>query len=145
MDTRNSIGDFLSDLTEPRKSNKRHKLIDIVTIALAAVICCADTWEEIEEFGHTKRKWFRQFLELPHGIPAHDTFARIFASTNPKEFQQTFLGWVEAAIQAVTKGIIAIDGKTLRRSSCGVSITQQFLKGKVIGSCYPPPQEYGVP
>lgn len=115
MDTGNSISDFFSDLTEPRESNKRHKLIDVITIALCAVICGADTWEEIEEFGLAKREWFESFLELPHGIPAHDTFARIFASMDPKEFQQAFLRWVES-IQSVMKGVIAIDGKTLRRS-----------------------------
>ena len=115
MDKGNSISDFFSDLTEPRDSNKRHKLIDIITIALCAVICGADTWEDIEEFGDTKKEWFERFLELPHGIPGHDTFARVFASMNPKEFQQAFLRWVEA-VQTVTKRIVAIDGKTLRRS-----------------------------
>jgi predicted transposase YbfD/YdcC len=115
MDKRNSISDFFSDLTEPRESNKRHKLIDVLTIALCAAICGADTWEEIEEFGQAKAEWFGTFLELPHGIPAHDTFARIFASMDPKEFQQAFLRWAEA-IRSATKGIIAIDGKTLRRS-----------------------------
>ena len=113
--TKNAIDDFFSDITEPRDSNKRHKLIDIITIALCAVICGADTWEDIEEFGHTKREWFERFLELPHGIPAHDTFARVFASIDPMEFQHAFLGWVKA-VQTVTKGIVAIDGKTLRRS-----------------------------
>lgn len=106
-----SIGDCFSDLTEPRDSNKRHKLIDIVTIALCAIICGADTWEDIEEFGATKREWFEHFLELPHGIPGHDTFARVFASIDPKEFQQAFLKWVGAI-----RSIVAIDGKTLRRS-----------------------------
>jgi predicted transposase YbfD/YdcC len=115
MDKGNSISDFFSDLTEPRDSNKRHKLIDIITIALCAVICGADTWEDIEEFGDTRKEWFERFLELPHGIPGHDTFARVFASMNPKEFQQAFLRWVEA-VQTVTKRIVAIDGKTLRRS-----------------------------
>jgi len=115
MDKGSSISDFFSDLTEPRDSNKRHKLIDIITIALCAVICGADTWEDIEEFGDTKKEWFERFLELPHGIPGHDTFARVFASMNPKEFQQAFLRWVEA-VQTVTKRIVAIDGKTLRRS-----------------------------
>lgn len=115
MDNGNSLNDFFSDLTEPRGSNKRHKLIDIISIALCAVISGADTWEEIEEFGHAKATWFETFLELPHSIPAHDTFARIFASMDPKEFEKAFLGWVES-IQSVTKGIIAVDGKTLRRS-----------------------------
>jgi predicted transposase YbfD/YdcC len=115
MDKGNSISDFFSNLTEPRDSNKRHKLIDIITIALCAVICGADTWEDIEEFGDARREWFGKFLELPHGIPGHDTFARVFASMNPKEFQHAFLKWVEA-IQTVTKRIVAIDGKTLRHS-----------------------------
>ena len=111
----NRIGEFFSDITEPRESNKRHKLIDIITIALCAVICGADTWDDIEEFGHTKKEWFERFLELPHGIPAHDTFARVFSSIDPKEFQQAFFRWVET-IRTVIKGIVAIDDKTLRRS-----------------------------
>ena len=112
----NSIKDFFSDLTEPRESNKRHQLLDIVTIALCAVICGADTWEEIEEFGHAKHGWFQTFLELPHGIPSPDTFARVFASMDPHEFQEAFVGWVKS-IQTVTKGqVVAIDGKTVRRS-----------------------------
>jgi predicted transposase YbfD/YdcC len=115
MNKGKSISDFFSNLTEHRESNKRHKLIDVVTIALCAVICGADTWEDMEEFGLTKREWFGQFLELPHGIPAHDTFARIFAAMNPKEFQQAFLRWVKS-IRSVMKGIVAVDGKTLRHS-----------------------------
>lgn len=115
MGTRNSISDHFSDLRDPRDSNWRHKLIDIITIALCAVICGADTWEEIEEFGLAKAEWFKTFLELPHGIPAHDTFARIFASMDPKEFQHAFLEWVKA-IQVITRGVVAIDGKTVRRS-----------------------------
>jgi predicted transposase YbfD/YdcC len=110
-----TISESFSGITEPRESNKRHKLIDIITIALCAVICGADTWEDIEEFGHTKKEWFERFLELPHGIPAHDTFARVFSSIDPKEFQQAFLSWV-GAIQRVAKGIIAVDGKTVRHS-----------------------------
>jgi predicted transposase YbfD/YdcC len=112
---KNSISDCFSEVTEPREANKRHKLIDVITIALCAVICGADTWEEIEEFGLAKIEWFESFLELPHGVPAHDTFARIFASMDPEEFQHAFLEWVKA-IQTATKGIVAIDGKTLRRS-----------------------------
>jgi len=112
----NAIRDFFSDLTEPRESNKRHQLLDIVTIALCAVICGADTWEEIEEFGRAKYEWFNTFLELPHGIPSPDTFARVFANIDPHEFQKAFVGWVKT-IQTVTKGqVVAIDGKTVRRS-----------------------------
>ena len=110
-----SISDFFSNLTDPRESNKRHKLIDVITIALCAVICGGESWEDMEEFGHTKREWFQQFLELPHGIPAHDTFARIFAAMDPKEFQQAFLRWVKS-IRSAMNGIVAVDGKTLRHS-----------------------------
>lgn len=109
------ISEFFSAITEPRESNRRHKLIDIMTIALCAVICGADSWEDIEEFGHIKKDWFERFLELPHGIPAHDTFARVFSSIDPKEFQHAFIRWVEA-VRSVTKKVIAIDGKTLRGS-----------------------------
>ena len=112
---KNSIKDCFSGLTEPRDSNKRHQLIDIITVALCAVICDADTWEEIEEFGHAKYEWFKTFLELPHGVPSPDTFARVFASLEPMEFREAFLRWVEA-IKTAVKGHIAIDGKTVRHS-----------------------------
>ncbi len=84
MDKGNSISDFFSDLTQPRDSNKRHKLIDIITIALCAVICGADTWEDIEEFGHTRKEWFERFLELPHGILGHDTLPGSLRAWTPR-------------------------------------------------------------
>jgi hypothetical protein len=111
-----SIKDFFCEVTEPRDSHKRHGLLDIITIALCAVICGADSWEDIEEFGNTKRESFETFLELPHGIPGHDTFVRVFASMDPKEFQDAFLRWVAAVQEATRNRIIAIDGKTLRQS-----------------------------
>jgi predicted transposase YbfD/YdcC len=110
-----SIRECFSGITEPRGPNKRHQLIDIITLALCAVICSADTWEEIEEFGHAKHPWFTTFLELPHGIPSSDTFARVFACIDPTEFQEAFLRWGET-IKMVTQGQIAIDGKTVRHS-----------------------------
>jgi predicted transposase YbfD/YdcC len=115
-DNGKSIQDLFSNITEPRDTNKRHKLLDIITIALCAIICGCDGWEQIEEFGKAKREWFRKFLDLPYGIPGHDTFRRVFAAINPDEFQKSFIDWMEA-IQIITEGeIIAIDGKTLRRS-----------------------------
>lgn len=111
-----SIGTHFEQLTDPRHHNKKHKLIDIMTIAICASICSADTFKQIENFGRAKVKWFEKFLELPFGIPSHDTFGRIFACIDPKEFQRCFIDWVQA-IQELLKGeIIAIDGKTLRRS-----------------------------
>ena len=111
-----SIDDHFSGITEPRDSNKRHNLLDIITISLCAVICGCDGFEQIEEFGNTKHDWFKTILELPHGIPSHDTLGRVFAAMDPVEFQEAFMSWMRA-IQSVTLGeVVAIDGKTLRRS-----------------------------
>ena len=106
-----------SSLTDNRKPNGvRHKLINIIVIAICGVICGADDWVMIEYFGNAKREWFDKFLELPHGIPSHDTFGKVFAIIDPKEFQASFLDWVHE-IAEITRGqLIAIDGKTLRRS-----------------------------
>lgn len=111
-----SIREHFSKITDPRDDNRRHLLIDIITIAVCAVICGADAWEHMEEFGKSKYDWFKQFLALPHGIPSHDTFRRVFARIDPDEFQKSFMSWVQA-MWKLTKGqVIAIDGKTLRRS-----------------------------
>ncbi len=94
----------------------RHKLIDILTIAICAVICGADSWVAIETYGCAKSEWLKTFLELPNGIPSHDTFARVFAQLNPQQFQSCFLNWMKS-IQKITEGeVVAIDGKTLRSS-----------------------------
>jgi hypothetical protein len=88
------IIDHFSDLEDPRiERNKLHKLIDILTIAICAVICNADTWEDIEEFAKSKESWFGKFLELPNGIPSHDTIRRVFLRLNPEQFQAGFLTW----------------------------------------------------
>jgi predicted transposase YbfD/YdcC len=112
-----SIGKHFANLEDPRiDRTKRHKLFDILVIAICAVICGADNWEEVELFGQSKEAWFRTFLELAHGIPSHDTFWRVFARLKPEQFQQSFVSWITSVGQ-VTKGqVIAIDGKSLRRS-----------------------------
>ena len=113
-----SIIEHFSILPDPRVHVKKneHKLIDIIVIAVCAVISGADNWTEIEEYGNAKKDWFATFLELPNGIPSHDTFNRVFSLINPDEFQRCFLGWIQAAAN-ITKGqVIALDGKTLRRS-----------------------------
>ena len=111
------IASFFADLPDPRSTRRRqHRLLDIMTIALCASICGADNWVDIALFGRAKQAWFRSFLELPHGIPSHDTFGRVFARLDPVEFQRSFVAWVQA-IAEVTKGqVLAIDGKTLRRT-----------------------------
>jgi len=112
------ILDHFSEIEDPRiERNKLHKLIDIITIAICAVICNADTWEDIEEFGKAKEAWFRKYLELPNGIPSHDTIRRVFIRLKPEQLQSSFLSWVQALRKLSPEAeLIAIDGKTARRS-----------------------------
>lgn len=113
----NSIFKHFADLTDPRIDRcKQHKLIDIITIAICAVICGADSWVDIEDFGHSKKQWLESFLELPNSIPSHDTFARVFARIDPKEFQRCFISWIRAIVEATGRQLISIDGKQSRRS-----------------------------
>jgi len=105
------------ELEDPRiERHKHHSLDDILFIAICAFICGADKWTEVVDFGLAKEKWFKKFLSLPHGIPSHDTFGRVFSLICPSEFRACFLAWVKS-ISKITEGeIVAIDGKTLRRS-----------------------------
>jgi predicted transposase YbfD/YdcC len=111
------LGVPFAELEDPREAmNQGHKFIDILVIAICAAICGADDWESVGMFGESKEKWFRSFLELPNGIPWHDTFWRVFRALDPEQFQGCFMNWM-AAIQSVTAGeVVAVDGKQLRRS-----------------------------
>jgi len=115
-----NIENYFGQIEDPRiERSKRHKLIDIISISILAVICGAEGWVDIENFGKGKTTWLHTFLELPNGIPSHDTFGRVFSLINPEEFQMSFQGWVQT-IQEFTKGqVIAIDGKQLRGSKDG--------------------------
>ncbi len=110
-----SLSKHFENLTDPRAEHSiDHLLIDMVIITICAVICGANNWVEIENYGHAKKDWLETFLELPHGIPSHDTLMRLFARLKPKQLQQCFLSWIEAVTQ-ITKGqVIAIDGKSIR-------------------------------
>ena len=114
-----TIAQHFADLKDPRvERTKLYPLMDIVLIALCAIICGAEGWEDMQEWGEARLPWLREHLgmQLPHGIPTDDTFRRVFSALDPTSFQSCFVEWVQA-IQVSTKGhVIALDGKTLRRS-----------------------------
>lgn len=113
----NSLVDCFSDLKDPRvERTKKHKLIDIIIISICGVIAGANGFETIEVFADMHQEWLKKFLELPHGIPSHDTFERVFARINPKEFQKRFSEWTKILASTFANEIIAVDGQTLRRS-----------------------------
>ena len=111
------LREHFATLADPRvERTRRHELLDIVSIALCAVICGADSWVDVESFGRAKEAWLRTFLPLPGGIPSHDTFGRVFARLDPRQFERCFLGWVQALVRHTDGEVVALDGKTLRRS-----------------------------
>ena len=111
-----SVDYYFENVQDPRHHNKVHKLIDIIIISICAVVAGADTYEQIENFGKKRKKWLQKFLELPAGIPSHDTIGRVFERINPEEFQNSFKFWIESITDLTRGQVIAIDGKTLRRS-----------------------------
>jgi predicted transposase YbfD/YdcC len=109
--------DHFRALDDPRvERTKRHRLLDVVAVAICAVVCGAETWVEVEAFGKAKEAWLRGFLALPGGIPAHDTFGRVFAALDPGQFEACFRSWVAAVARLTAGEVVALDGKTLRRS-----------------------------
>lgn len=112
-----TLAKHFASLEDPRVERTRlHALLAIITIALCAVICGAESWDDIAEFGEAKQVWFATWLDLAHGIPSHDTFNRVFAALDPGQFQACFRTWMEAVATVLPAQVIALDGKTLRRS-----------------------------
>lgn len=107
---------FFRDLPDPRARNVRHRLIDIIVIALCAVICDADGWDDFEDFAESKADWFETFLDLRHGVPSADTFRRVFSSLDPDAFEAAFTAWMHSVVQLSAGKLVAIDGKSIRRS-----------------------------
>lgn len=106
---------------DPRLNRtKEHKLIDIIAIAICAIICGAQGWTDIELFGNRKYAWLKTFLELPGGIPSHDTFGRVFSLLDPAEFQNCFVEWVRLVNEITSGQVVSIDGKQMRGSGDGV-------------------------
>src|SRR6266496_1604184 len=112
-----SLERYFGDLPDARVGGRcEHKLVDMISIAICGVLCGAEGWEDIEEFGQSKESWLRQFLELPCGIPSHDTFRRVFSLLDAKAFQERFARWVGRVFSVERGQVIAIDGKTVRGS-----------------------------
>ena len=112
-----SLENCFGDLRDPRVTGRcDHKLMDIIIIAICGVLCGADSWVAIETVGQAKADWFSEHLELEHGIPSHDTFGYVFAKIDHDEFQVRFMQWVESVFLLAKGQVIAIDGKTARRS-----------------------------
>lgn len=112
-----TLAGHLERLPDPRSvRGQRHELLDIILIAVLAVMCGADSWEDIYRFAKAQEAWLRTFLKLPHGIPSPDTINRVFLLLDTKAFGECFLAWVQAVRKKVPRDIVALDGKTLRAS-----------------------------
>ncbi len=110
------VGHF-SIVRDPRiERNKLHKLESILFIAICAVLSGAESWADMEEFGEVRKAWLSQHVDLTNGIPSHDTFGRLFSQLSPKEFEKSFLSWIQGVYRKTEGEVIAIDGKTLRGS-----------------------------
>ena len=110
--------DHFEKLSDPRVDRtKDHKLIDILVIALCAMICGADNFLSMETYGNSQSQWLKQFLDLKNGIPSHDTFARVFARIDPDEFEACFRDWVSSITELMPGDVVNLDGKTLKHST----------------------------
>ena len=117
-DTENNVSliGCMQEVPDPRAPyNQKHKFLDIIIIAITAILCGMDTWNEIEDWANSKKDWLGRFLELPGGIPSHDTINRVFQMMDPKKFHDAFFRWT-GAVAGKIEGVVAIDGKTVRRS-----------------------------
>src|SRR6266508_1893232 len=112
-----SLEECFGDIRDPRVEGRcDHCLVEILLVAVCAVLCGAESWSEVEEFGNTKVEWLKQYLRRPAGIPSHDTFSRVFRLLNADEFQRRFMRWVELHFTIAPGQVIAVDGKTARGS-----------------------------
>jgi predicted transposase YbfD/YdcC len=111
----NSIFAYFSEMEDFRIDRKKqHLLTDIITITIAATLCGSNSYDDIEDFAVVRADWFKAFLELPNGIPSHDTFNRVFANMDPVKFERCFRNWVDAVLASHKGRLISIDGKTIR-------------------------------
>src|SRR3954447_20913025 len=111
------LASCFTGLEDPRETRRcDHQLVDILAIAVCAVVACAESWEDIELYGRSKQAWLKTFLALPNGIPSHDTFRRVFMLIDPDAFEGCFARWAQSLTNKVEREVVAIDGKTVRRS-----------------------------
>ncbi len=104
-------------LSDPRiERTKKHSMTDILVLSICGFICGVDNWVDLEEFAEIRQDWFKTFLELPNGIPSHDTFGRFYAALDPVAFSRCFTSWIQSVAEVTEGEVIAVDGKTLRRS-----------------------------
>jgi predicted transposase YbfD/YdcC len=112
-----SLIEHFSGMNDPRiERSRRHKLVDIIVIGVVGALCSAESWEDVQMIAEEKESWLRKFLELPNGIPSHDTISRVFARLSAKEFELRFSAWMRDTAQLTDGEVVAIDGKRLRRS-----------------------------
>ena len=116
-----SLISVLREIEDPRVDRtKLHKLEDLLVISICALLCGAESFEEMEVFGRAKKEWLKGFLELPNGIPSHDTFGRLFAALDPRKFLEAFMRWTQSLRETVAGEVVGLDGKALRRAiNCG--------------------------
>lgn len=118
MTATNTTFDFFSSITDPRvQRTQKHSLESILFITLCAVICGAESWNEVEDYGNAKIDWLKKFLHLPNGIPSHDTFNRVISMLDPKELNDSFIRWTKSIAELSDGEVVAIDGKCMRGSS----------------------------
>jgi predicted transposase YbfD/YdcC len=111
-----SIEEAFGDLKDPRSRTPAYDLTEMLMVALCAILCGADSWVAIQTWGDEKLDWLRRHIPLEQGIPSHDTFGRVFAALNPKQFEACFIRWMTGMCPALTGQVVAIDGKTVRGS-----------------------------
>ena len=121
------LGTYFAELEDPRvERTKQHKLLDILIIAICGIICGAEGWVGIEEFGKEKEEWLKTMLELPNGIASHDMFGRVFTRLDPVKFEACFFEWVQSLTEGIA-GVIAISFRRSKRSCCSAAGAFHFL------------------
>src|SRR5215813_7593876 len=133
-----SIVEHFRTLEDPRiERTKKHNLLDILVIALCILLTGGEGFQDMELFGKSKQAWLHTFLALPHGIPSHDTFGRVFARLNPERFQECFLSWTRAVAQLTQGALVSLDGKTVKASFDRATAASPSGLGRFSGSRSP--------